>query len=77
MGIIPGAFLWVGKDFVGGLNFSEPPCCFFFGTVVAVRMEVEGAATVGFLDSVIVLISEYEVFYAIHALIFCSLSFQS
>lgn len=52
MGVIPGAFLGVGEDFVCGLDFSEADCCFFFSAVVAVGVEVKGATAVGLFDSV-------------------------
>lgn len=51
MGVIPGAFLRVGQDFVGGLDFGESNRGFFFCTVVAIGMKVEGATAVGFFDS--------------------------
>lgn len=52
MRVIPGAFLGIGEDFVGSLDFSKADCCFFFSAMIAIRMEVEGTAAVGLFNSV-------------------------
>lgn len=52
MAVVPSAFLGIGEDFVGGADFGEGDCCGFDGAVVAVGVEFEGLAAVGFFDSV-------------------------
>lgn len=51
VGVIPSAFLRVGENFVGCLDLGEFPCGFFFCTIVAIRVQVEGSAAIGFFDS--------------------------
>ena len=47
----------IGKDFVGGLNFSEEFRCSFRVIVIPVGMELKGFALVCLLDPIIVGVS--------------------
>jgi len=49
--VVPGAFLGVGEDFVGGLDFGEEGGGALDVAIVAVGVEFEGFAAVGFFDS--------------------------
>jgi len=51
MGVVPGAFLWIGEDFVGGEDLGEEGGGSFCVAVVAVGVEEEGFAAVGFFNS--------------------------
>ena len=51
VGIIPGPFLWVREDFVSGLDLGEEFCGALDVAVVAVWMQLEGFAFVGFFYS--------------------------
>jgi hypothetical protein len=49
--IVPGAFLGIGEDLVGGLDVGEEGGGAIRVAIVAVGVEFEGLFAVGFLDS--------------------------
>jgi hypothetical protein len=52
VGIIPGAFVLVGEDLVGDLDFGEEGCGTFDVTEVAIGMQLECLLAVCSPDSV-------------------------